>query len=482
MSREYQGRFLREQIAEYDELLSDRARGRHSKARRNIIKTIEKQKAAREQAEGPARRATRRTTAWCSTSWASTTSSSTRPTTSRTSRRRRRWTASRASRPAGQRAGVRPLHEVPLPARAAPRATASPSPPARRSRNTLVELYTMQRFLDPDGLRARGIEHFDAWAATFGEVVESDGDLPRTARSLRAPPRFAKFVNLPELQQMFRSLRRRPDGGDAEPAPSEASKAASPRSSPARCPTSSSATPGGAGQAVRAASAHERVDPREDNALAITHRRPQAGTGRPDALRACAPTSRARRSTPGRQRGGRSWERLPAGTRGTQMIFCDMGVHPTPWGYSAYDEIVEKLVARRHPRDQIAVDGRRRLGRQEAGAVREGPAGLGPSPARLHAEDGHRAPTSRSGRRPCTTSTPRGSPPRSSSERGASSGRATRTPRSPIYRYVTEGSFDAYMWQALETKARFITQVMTGEVGGPAGRGRGRPGASATPR
>src|SRR3954464_8286772 len=63
----------------------------------------------------------------------------------------------------------------------------------------------MQRFLDPKGLRDRGIEHFDAWAATFGEVVNTMEISPDGA-SLRPRSRFAKFTNLPELQQMFRAF------------------------------------------------------------------------------------------------------------------------------------------------------------------------------------------------------------------------------------------------------------------------------------
>ena len=62
----------------------------------------------------------------------------------------------------------------------------------------------MQRFLDPEGLASRGIEHFDAWAATFGEVVDTMEISPDGA-SLKPRSRFAKFVNLPELQQMFRA-------------------------------------------------------------------------------------------------------------------------------------------------------------------------------------------------------------------------------------------------------------------------------------
>src|SRR5262249_8799734 len=68
--------------------------------------------------------------------------------------------------------------------------------------NTMVELFTMQRFLDPEGLKSRGIEHFDGWAATFGEVVDTMEISPDGA-SLRPRSRFARFVNLPELQQMF---------------------------------------------------------------------------------------------------------------------------------------------------------------------------------------------------------------------------------------------------------------------------------------
>src|ERR1700735_424959 len=71
--------------------------------------------------------------------------------------------------------------------------------------NTMVEMYTMQRFLDPEGLRSRGLEHFDAWAATFGEVIDTMEISPDGA-GLRPRSRFARFTNLPELQQMFRAF------------------------------------------------------------------------------------------------------------------------------------------------------------------------------------------------------------------------------------------------------------------------------------
>src|SRR5262249_46453509 len=71
--------------------------------------------------------------------------------------------------------------------------------------NTMVEMYTMQRFLDPEGLRQRSIEHFDGWAATFGEVVDTM-EISPDGKTLKPRSRFARFTNLPELQQMFRSF------------------------------------------------------------------------------------------------------------------------------------------------------------------------------------------------------------------------------------------------------------------------------------
>ena len=71
--------------------------------------------------------------------------------------------------------------------------------------NTMMEMYTMQRFLDPEGLKSRGLEHFDAWAATFGEVIDTMEISPDGA-GLRPRSRFARFTNLPELQQMFRAF------------------------------------------------------------------------------------------------------------------------------------------------------------------------------------------------------------------------------------------------------------------------------------
>ena len=133
--------------------------------------------------------------------------------------------------------------------------------------NTMVEMYTMQRFLDPEGLRSRGIEHFDGWAATFGEVVDTM-EISPDGKSLRPRSRFAKFTNLPELQQMFRAFA---DVQTAEmlnlPRPGlEGGKPII-----VACPMSEEQ----AALQQELVARYERlrsqkVDPREDNALAIT--------------------------------------------------------------------------------------------------------------------------------------------------------------------------------------------------------------------
>ena len=144
------------------------------------------------------------------------------------------------------------------------------------------------------------------------------------------------------------------------------------------------------------------------------------------------------------------------------MIFCDMGVNPTQWGYSVYDDVVRKLVASGIPREQIAA-----IGDAESDAkkqalfekVRQGSVrvlvgstqkmGTGTNVQKrlvaLHHLD---APWK---------------PAEVEQRDGRILRQGNENQEVAVYRYVTEGSFDAYMWQALETKARFISQVITGD-------------------
>src|SRR5271157_4842203 len=156
-----------------------------------------------------------------------------------------------------------------------------------------------------------------------------------------------------------------------------------------------------------------------------------------------------------------TWNRT-APTRGTQMIFADMGVNPTPWGYSPYQDVIKKLIAAGVPAEQIAA-----IGDAESDAkkqalfekVRNGSVrvligstqkmGTGTNVQKrlvaLHHLD---APWK---------------PAEVEQREGRILRQGNTNEEVAIYRYVTTGSFDSYMWQALETKARFIGQVITGD-------------------
>ena len=325
--------------------------------------------------------------------------------------------------------------------------------------NTMVELYTMQRFLDPEGLKSRGIEHFDGWAATFGEVVETMEISPDGA-SLRPRSRFARFTNLPELIQMFRAFA---DVQTAEMLGLPRPRLEDGKPMVIACPMSDEQARLQQELVARYDRLRrERVDPRDDNALAITT------DGRKLALDPRLLSSAAE-EFPGSKinalvaKVAEIWNRT-ADRRGTQMVFCDMGVNPTPWGYSVYEEIIDKLVSSGIPRAQIAAIGDADSDAKKQALfekVRQGSVrvligstqkmGTGTNVQKrlvaLHHLD---APWK---------------PAEVEQREGRILRQGNDNPEVAIYRYVTEGSFDAYMWQALETKARFIAQVMSGQSG-----------------
>ncbi len=454
MSRDYQEKFLLAQIAEYDELLREHAGEKG--AGRNLIKTIEKQKAARAERLKELLAEDKKDDGLVFDELGVD-----HVFIDEAQYYKNLETPTKMERVAGiQTGGSERAFDVYMKARyldeqhAGHGVTFSTGTPIS---NTMVEMFTMQRFLDPEGLRSRGLEHFDAWAATFGEVVDTMEISPDGA-GLRPRSRFARFTNLPELQQMFRAFT---DVQTADMLNLPRPELETGKPIVHACPMS---------EEQRALQQElveryerlrsQKVDPRVDNALAITTDGRKLAT---DA-RMLSPTapdfpgSKVNRLV---ENVAAIWERT-AGTRGTQMIFSDMGVNPTPWGYSVYDEIIRKLVARGIPREQIAA-----MGDAESDAkkqalferVRNGSVrvligstqkmGTGTNVQRrlvaLHHLD---APW-----KPAEVEQRDGRILRQGNENKEVS----------IHRYVTEGSFDAYMWQALETKARFIAQVMTGQ-------------------
>ena len=459
MSKDYQEKFLNEQIAEYNQLLIDNGSKGAARAQRNLIKTIEKQKAAREEKLKDLLAGEKKDDGLVFDELGVD-----HIFIDEAHYYKNLETPTKMDRVAGIQTGgserafdvymkCRYLHEQ-HPGHGVTFATGTPIS------NTMVEMYTMQRFLDPEGLRQRGIDHFDAWAATFGEVVDTM-EISPDGKTLKPRSRFAKFVNLPELQMMFRAFA---DVQTADMLNLPRPKLETGKPIVAACPMSDEQHALQDELVARYERLRsQKVDPREDNALAITT------DGRKLALDSRMLSAAAKDDPDSKvnalaENVARIWKDT-ADRRGTQMVFCDMGVHPTPWGYSAYDDVTEKLVARGIPRAEIAAIGdadsdakkKALFDRVRSGQVRvllgsTQKMGTGTNVQKrlvaLHHLD---APWK---------------PAEVEQREGRILRQGNENAEVAIYRYVTEQSFDAYMWQALETKAKFINQVMRGDAVG----------------
>ncbi len=453
MSRNYQEKFLLDQIEEYDQLLREHASTRRT--HRNLMKTLEKQKAARVERLKDLLAEDKKDDGLVFDELGVD-----QIFVDEAHAYKNLETPTKMERVAGIQTGgserafdlymkARFLHER-YPGHGVVFATGTPIS------NSMVETYTMQRFLDPEGLRERSLDHFDGWAASFGEVVESM-EISPDGKTLKPRSRFAKFTNLPELQQMFRAFT---DVQTAEMLDLPRPQLETGKPIVVACPMS------GAQYCLQQELVEryerirsQKVDPREDNALAITT------DGRKLAIDARMLTPDADDFPDSKLNAlvnnvARIWRKTTE-NRGTQMVFCDLGVNPTPWGFSVYDTLIDKLQAQGIPREQIAsigeaaTDAKKQalFEKMRNGSVRvligsTQKMGTGTNVQRrlaaLHHLD---APW-----KPAEVEQREGRILRQGNECSEVS----------IYRYVTEGSFDAFMWQALETKARFISQVIRG--------------------
>ncbi len=456
MSREYQEQFLKQQIEEYERLLCDGAGRDATRAHRNLIKTIEKQKAAREEKLKDLLAGDKKDDGVVFDEIGVD-----HVFIDEAQYYKNLEVSTKMERVAGIQTGgserafdvymkARYLHER-HPGHGVTFATGTPIS------NTMTEMFTMSRYLDPEGLRQRGVEHFDAWAATFGEVIETM-EISPDGKTLKPRSRFARFTNLPELQQMFRAFA---DVQTADMLDLPRPRLEGGKPFVVACPMSEEQQDIQQQLVARYERLRsQRVDPRDDNALAITT------DGRKLALDARLLAAQASDFPDSKvnalvEKVVAIWQRTAA-ARSAQMVFCDMGVHPTPWGYSVYEEITSKLQARGIPRPQIAAIGdadsdakkQALFERVRSGQVRvllgsTTKMGTGTNVQKrlvaLHHLD---APWK---------------PAEIEQREGRILRQGNENEEVAIYRYVTEGSFDAFLWQALETKARFISQVMSGE-------------------
>lgn len=322
--------------------------------------------------------------------------------------------------------------------------------------NSMAEMWVMQRYLQPKTLDANQVGMFDTWAGNFGESVTSL-ELAPDGSGYRMQTRFARFVNLPELMSMFREVA---DIRTAEmlnlPVPTAIKETVTVKATADLKAYVQSLVE--RAEAIR--SGH--VGPQEDNMLSVT------GDGRKAALDMRLVDSLACDEEVGKislcaQKVHGVWRDTGA-FRGAQVVFCDMSTPQSDGRFSAYQDLRYKLVEMGVPGAEIAFihDHESDSAKEELfKAVREGhirimlgstsKMGVGTNiQTRLTALHHLDAPW-----RPADVEQREG--------RIIRQGNLNESVR--IYRYVTEGSFDAYIWQTLETKARFIAQVMQGNTG-----------------
>jgi len=323
--------------------------------------------------------------------------------------------------------------------------------------NSMAEMFTMQRYLQPQDLQKHNLHHFDGWAATFGEPVTAM-ELAPDGAGYRLNTRFARFVNVPELMQIFRQTA---DVQTAQMLNLKRPKLEGEKPAIRNAPASPELKEFVEGLARRAEALRTgRVDPREDNMLKITTE------GRKAALdlrlmKPSLPDDPQSKVNLAVENIHRIWETTKDG-RLTQLIFCDLST-PRDKGFSVYRDMADKLKRLGIPEGEIAFiqdydadNAKLALFR----SVREGKVrvlfgstqkmGSGTNvQERLVALHHLDAPW-----RPADVE----------QREGRILRQGNRNASVQIYRYVTEGSFDAYMWQTLETKAKFIAQVMSGDM------------------
>ncbi len=323
--------------------------------------------------------------------------------------------------------------------------------------NSVAEMYTMQRYLQTPALKAQKIDHFDSWAATFGEPVTAM-ELSPDGSGYRLHTRFARFINVPELMQQFRQV------ADIQtqkmlklPIPEIKTGKAIVLSAP--CSPQLKAI---VQDLVERAEALRtgRVDPREDNMLLVTTdgRKAALDLRLYDPKLPDVPESKVNKAAAQIER---VW-RQTADKKCSQLVFCDLSTPTNGKGFSVYENLRDKLVRAGVPVSEIAFiqdydadnaksalfhDVRAGKVRILFGSTQKMGAGTNVQ-ERLIAEHHLDAPW-----RPADVE----------QREGRILRQGNTNPEIEIYRYVTEESFDAYMWQTLETKAKFIAQVMTGE-------------------
>lgn len=318
--------------------------------------------------------------------------------------------------------------------------------------NTMVEMYTMQRYLQYRTLEYYGLQHFDAWAANFGETVTAI-ELAPEGTGYRTKTRFSRFYNLPELIYMFRQV--------ADIQTADMLKLPVPKANyhvvqlePSEIQKEMVQNLSDRADRVR----NKMVDSKEDNMLRIT------GDGRKLALdqrlmNPMLPDDPDGKSAACAQKVYNIWKKT-ADNKGAQIIFCDLSTPHFDGKFNVYDDIRTKLVDMGIPKDEIVyiheapTEAKKKelFAKVRSGQVRV----LMGSTAKMGTGTNVQTRLAALHDLDC---------PWRPSDLEQRSGRIIRQgnqyPEVDIFRYVKKNTFDSYNWQIIETKQRFTSQIMT---------------------
>ena len=318
--------------------------------------------------------------------------------------------------------------------------------------NSMVELYSVQRYLQYDTLAQNGLQHFDSWASTFGETVTAL-ELAPEGTNYRAKTRFAKFYNLPELMQMFCEVADI-QTADMLKLPVPKVNYHNIKTKPSEIQTEMVASLAKRAEKVRA----RLVEPNIDNMLKITNdgRKLALDQRMIDPILPDDPDSKVNACVDNVYR---IWEEH-ADTKATQLVFCDLSTPKNDGTFNVYDDMREKLIARGIPAEQVrfiheaTTDAQKKelFGKVRSGEVRV----LFGSTPKMGAGTNVQDRLIAIHNLDC---------PWRPSDLEQRQGRIERQgnmfPEVEVYRYVTEQTFDAYLYQLVESKQKFISQIMT---------------------
>ena len=318
--------------------------------------------------------------------------------------------------------------------------------------NSMTEMYTMQRYLQYDTLRSQGLQHFDAWASTFGETITAI-ELAPEGTGYRAKTRFARFYNLPELISMFKQVAD-VQTADMLKLPVPEAEYHNEVIKPSKFQKDMVASFSERAEKVR----NGMVDATVDNMLKITNdgRKLALDQRLTDDLLPDDPESKVNLCLDNIHR---IWE-SSSEQKSTQLVFCDLSTPHGDGKFNVYDDLKSKLVRMGVPETEIAFIHDAKTEAQKAtlftnvrsGSVRillgsTAKMGAGTNvQKRLIAEHHLDIPW-----RPSDIEQREGRILRQGNE----------NKRVDIFRYVTENTFDSYMWQTIENKQKFISQIMT---------------------